>query len=162
MTTFASIPSEHDTTEESHFLELVQKLEGCLETPIVPGELEPWFVALQGAISDLAPVLRHHVGETHRQQCSEITREDSEMHARVRQLKQESHEVLEAFDKLETQASQFSKRASAMEPGELAAKGVLQLFVDEALWLVVRIRKQELAIRTWFLEAFNRERGPGD
>jgi hypothetical protein len=35
-------------------------------------------------------------------------------------------------------------------------------FVDEGLWLVIRLRKQETSIRTWLAEAAYRDRGTGD
>jgi hypothetical protein len=37
-----------------------------------------------------------------------------------------------------------------------------QLLVDQGLALVLRIRKQEAAARTWYVEAFQRDRGVGD
>jgi hypothetical protein len=34
--------------------------------------------------------------------------------------------------------------------------------VDQGMALVTQIRKQEVAIQTWFIEAFNRDRGSVD
>jgi hypothetical protein len=45
---------------------------------------------------------------------------------------------------------------------EAGLKEELDRFVTESLALVVRIRKQELAVRTWVVEAFTRDRGDAD
>jgi hypothetical protein len=38
----------------------------------------------------------------------------------------------------------------------------MQDLIDAGLKLVIRVRTQEQAIRTWFLEAFDRDRGTAD
>ncbi len=45
---------------------------------------------------------------------------------------------------------------------ETDLKGDLDEFVSAALDLVVRIRKQEVTVRTWLLEAFDRDGGTVD
>jgi hypothetical protein len=49
-----------------------------------------------------------------------------------------------------------------MEPDEAKAQPHIQKLVDTSVALVTRVRKQDVALQTWFAEAFNRERGGGD
>jgi hypothetical protein len=58
--------------------------------------------------------------------------------------------------------SQLSKRSERLEPDEGHARRALETIVDGGLKLVIRIRKQEVAISTWLMEAFDRDRGVAD
>ncbi len=55
-----------------------------------------------------------------------------------------------------------SLRAPEVEPDEGQANNHVQALIDEAMAFIMRARKQEVAVQTWYVEAFNRERGGGD
>jgi hypothetical protein len=55
-----------------------------------------------------------------------------------------------------------TQQAPKLEPDEGKANDLLKDLIDAGLAFVTRVRKQEVAIQTWFFEAFNRDRGPVD
>jgi hypothetical protein len=59
-------------------------------------------------------------------------------------------------------ASNISVAAAKVEPDELTLAKARDHLVERGLSLVLRIRKQEAAVKTWYLEAFQRDRGVGD
>ncbi|MDZ4848813.1 MAG: hypothetical protein SGI77_05935 [Pirellulaceae bacterium] len=53
-------------------------------------------------------------------------------------------------------------RVNAAEPNESKLTEQVAKIVEQALAFVIKARTQETAIATWFMEAFNRDRGVGD
>jgi hypothetical protein len=49
-----------------------------------------------------------------------------------------------------------------VEPDEMRAESAMAEFAQTLLDLVQRLRKQEVALRTWLVEAFTRDRGAVD
>jgi hypothetical protein len=58
--------------------------------------------------------------------------------------------------------SRIATHVPKLEPDEEKAQQHVKKLVDEGMAFVARVRKQEVAIQTWFVEAFNRDRGAGD
>jgi hypothetical protein len=72
-------------------------------------------------------------------------------------------EAIEAErEKLTQTVSRMAQHIPKMEPDEAKAQPHLQALSDQAVPFIARVRKQEVALQTWFAEAFNRERGGGD
>jgi hypothetical protein len=134
-------------------------------TPFVPGELEGWIEAALSAFGELGPLFQEHVQKIHSQEFANISQEDPELLARVSEMRLEDAaidllqvQIADWLDSLQTRVSTGSNEGEC----ETELKEELDRFVTESLALVVRIRKQELAIRTWVVEAFTRDRGDAD
>lgn len=149
-------------TKKLDFDEVLDGLEQQLETPVVPGELESWTGEAQLAMARLAHALRHRVEDVHDEQLAEIAAEDAELVIRVEALRGEDEALLEEVDRLRSRAAKLNEAAPRAEPNERRLGRGVDAFVEEALAFVIRVRKQEVALRTWYQEAFQRDRGVAD
>ena len=142
--------------------EALDELEACLETPIVPGELENWTRAARAACGRVGVALRAQVSDAHPEQYAEITQQDPELGHRVQQLRDEDQQLLAQFDALNARLQQLPARAEFVEPCEGKLEQPTSEAVADGLALVIRVPSQEQALATWYQEAFNRDRGIGD
>ncbi|MDA0833621.1 MAG: hypothetical protein O2955_19510 [Planctomycetota bacterium] len=154
---------ESRQTEATLRDELEQRLkvfEECTETPFVPGELEQWLSAEREAFRQLVPILKQS-SVVHVEEFAEIADEDPELLVRVDAMREEDDSIAEFTDEVSHQLDAFPE---AMIDGgdETKFKDDLDQFVSDALELLIRIRKQEVTVRTWMSEAFNRDRGTQD
>jgi hypothetical protein len=158
------MPNPHDRPADGDatLLKELARLESCLATPLVPGELVTWFSAVEETFADLKPLLRRQTRERHRTQYEQIMRDDPALQRSVEHLKEEDDVLVDMLERLESAASDFVAKAADIEPDEGLMRPEWERFVDEGLWFVIRVRKQDTAIRTWLGEAMNRERGTGD
>jgi hypothetical protein len=138
------------------------ELEACFGTPVIPGSLAPWLEAIEAALGELEPVLRHQVNHGHRAQLSLIERAEAGSPRSVDHLKREDQELLAAFVSLKAEAARLSALATDVEPDEAVMNDDVARFASAGLWFVIRVRRQNTAIRTWLGESFNRESGAGD
>jgi hypothetical protein len=137
-------------------------LERCCETPVVPGELVSWLECVETALAELDASLRLQLGNRHRGQFEQIVRDDTSLQRPVEQLQREDREVAQDFDALRTRVGALTERAAAIEPDEASMSEEVDRFARDALWFVIRVRRQDTAIQTWLGEAVRRERGAGD
>lgn len=136
--------------------------ETSVATPIVPGELPDWVEKLQKAWSDASAQVQYHVKHLHPRQYQEISNEDPALFQQVELLKTEDEAIELDREKLKQSVMRVAEHVPKLEPDEGKANRHLQTLIDEAVAFVIRARKQEVAVQTWFVEAFNRERGGGD
>jgi hypothetical protein len=136
-------------------------LERCCGTPVVPGELVTWLESVEAAFTELEASLRQQSGR-HSEQLNQIMRDDTSLQRQVDHLKREDHELSDMFGALKARATAFAERAAAIEPDEASMSEEVESFARDGAWFVIRVRKQDTAIRTWFGEAVRRERGAGD
>jgi hypothetical protein len=140
----------------------LDKLEAALETPFVPGELETWFDAVASVLADLGPILRSQIARQHGAQFEQIVQESPALQRSVEQLQREDGEVVAAYESLTARVAALAKKAATVEPDEGLMSQEAAHFADDGVWFVVRVRKQDAAIRTWLGEAMNRETPAGD
>lgn len=136
----------------------LDKLERCLEMPIVPGRFEHWLESCRQLCGELEAALQSRVEEGHGELLEEIASQDPELLPRVEQLLAEDTALLKLARELRQDAESLANHAG----DESAADERVQEFTKEALSYVLRIRTQETAIVTWYQEAFNRDRGIAD
>jgi hypothetical protein len=134
----------------------------CLEDPCIPGELEEWARAVWDALTAMEPILRNHVTVNHQDQFSRITEEDAEMFRHVTLLRQQDRNILQHFESLAELTRKLLERAPRIEPNEAQVDQAVSALITGGLAFVVQVERQEIAIRTWFQEAFLRERGVAD
>ena len=155
-----SNPSSEALTER------LESLEELLESPLVPGEMRVWLEGVRDELRDLEKSFAAQRGRSHRAQFDEIEQTDGEMFSLTEKLREEDDAIASEISRL---ASTFATAVSTVETveerpqndeGQVAS--VIPPLVADALALVIRIRMQEKAIATWFVEAFQRDRGIAD
>jgi len=146
-------------TELQTALEL---FETCLVTPLVPGEIESWSESLNSACYQALPLWKQEIEKEHPAQFKQIRKEDPEMSTRVENMQAEDAEISCQFDAVCQDVANFVKRAPLMVEDEGRFKPAMEELVKNGLALVIRIRTQQQALRTWFVEAFDRDRGTAD
>lgn len=141
--------------------ETLAALEGAVATPFVPGELESWIGSVEDAFQRLKPLLPE-LFDSHQAQFQEIRNEDPGLHQRVDQMRETDREIGAAADELQRRIPTLQQIVTNLEPDEAQLMSTMNSFVDECFAFIIAIRKQERAVRTWLLEALNRDRGDVD
>jgi hypothetical protein len=156
--------TEH-LTHSSPDLELkaaLERFETCLLSPILAGELVDWVAEAQKTWCDAAARFRQHASELHPRQYKQISKEDPELLPRTEKLQAEDAEIGEDVEEFDRAFRRFAEHAPKFEPDEEKIVRHAQKVIDDGVALVTRIRKQEAAVQTWFIESFNRDRGVAD
>jgi len=159
---------EAQEARQEEFMGALEELEQCLEMPFVPGELRNWLSQTEAALEQLTPELQVQTEHVHREEFAAIAEEDPELLRHVEEMRDEDQVILERRNQIADRLSEFQafvERSNSDEDensAETALKDDLEQFVAEALEWVIRIRKQEVAVRTWLVEAYTRDRGTVD
>jgi hypothetical protein len=168
----------------------LSEFEERASVPLVPGELESWLEEVKAAWQALWPQLQVQAQYIHAKEFAQIAEEDPELSCRVREMREEdtaimaqSDEVADQLKYIETRLAQGTAdpnlnekkvRHDATEPKpnvtdfrdvgamETELKDDVDQFVSLSLAVVSRIRKQEVAVRTWLVEAYTRDKGVMD
>ena len=149
-------------SDDDRFKQLLASLETTLETPVVPGELTLWAEQVVQAARAFRAPLGERIEREHTARFTEICIEDPALIRRTEQLRDEDREILQAYDQFTVQSDELIRRAREAEPDEAACANLTDRLTRTGLDLVIRIRKQELAIVTWLEEASVRDRGVKD
>ena len=153
------------SNDQSHsgFIDSLKNFETALETPIVSGELMNWAETANHACEELGEILCNDLQDKHAELFARMLREDDEMGSRVETLRAIDKELRhENLVGVQRNLNLILERASAIESDESKLTVQLDKTVEQALAFVIKARTQETAIATWFMEAFNRDRGVGD
>jgi hypothetical protein len=140
----------------------LERFETCLLSPILAGELIEWVGETQKSWCDAAAHFREHASELHPRQFKQISKEDPELLPRTEKLQAEDADIEEDVEELDRALRRFAEHAPKFEPDEEKIGRHAQKVIDDGVALVTRIRKQEAAVQTWFIESFNRDRGVAD
>jgi hypothetical protein len=140
----------------------LQVLEQRLETPVVPGELVSWSEEAAAAVEAAGKLLRDHLDNHHPRQFQEILRQDKGLATRVEQLQQNDVELLQHLTEVRRIAGELRASSGRVEPDERLAADAHAALVEKGLQWVIAARTQEAAISTWYVEAFDRDRGDVD
>ncbi len=151
-------PAREKIREES-LQEALADFETSAATPFVSGEMVGWLAAFEAALQRLDPLLHEQIEVEHAEQFEEIGRQDPELLQHVENLRAEDLGILEQTRGLWQQLEVLRPVVSRIEPDEKVVEDPMATFSQAALDLVSRIRKQEVAIRTWLVEAYMRDRG---
>jgi septal ring factor EnvC (AmiA/AmiB activator) len=147
---------------QNEFLAALARLEKCLETPIVPGELPSWLQAAREASRQFDPLFHQTVEQSHRELLGHTAREDPELSARVQRLAERDQELLDQWQQLHSELRRLCGQAEQAEPDEAAMQQPIGQFTDSTLALIIEVRKQDNAVSTWYVEAAQRDRGNVD
>lgn len=137
----------------------ITAFETSLNTPIVSGELDEWVAEVQKTWAEASVQIQYDTQHLHARQFQEMTKVDPELLPRVDLLKKEDVGIEQQWEQLKQAITRTAQHLPKLEPDEEKAEKHVKQLVDEGLAFVARVRKQEVAIETWFVEAFNRDRG---
>jgi hypothetical protein len=140
----------------------LERFEASLETPVVPGEMLDWLETAQQLCREVDSLVRREIDEKHPQTLQEISRQDVSLTPRIDELKANDVELLGKWNEMVQKASALYNKADQAEPNEAKIDSPIKRFGDDALKLVIETRKQESALETWYMEAFDRDRGVAD
>ena len=155
------------TTQQGPTVELENalfQLEDRLETPVVPGEMVEWCRQVQAAFEGLRTLYEDRVRPSHERQFAAIRNEDPALDTRTSQLASEDEAIVVELERL---GSILNILADHVDPQAETAEDLgtgeqLPELVREMLAVVIRIRTFEKAVQTWYVEAFQRDRGVVD
>jgi seryl-tRNA synthetase len=140
----------------------LRRLETALDTPPVPGELRTWATTLRQTFEETTRDILRQIDTVHRDQFQEIEQQNSELLARVEQLRDEDRKNQDWCRSLAVQFAELEANAVRAGADEKQVIEQQQKLLDEGLRFVINVRRQETAIRTWTEEAFDRDTGQGD
>lgn len=139
----------------------LEELETALQTPLVSGEHVEWSRTVQKSWDAAAAAVHNQLG-SHRKQFKEMMNVDQEIFRQVELLKKEDEELEKMIECVGKKIAFLSRKTEIAERDERRTGDERLVAVDDGIAFIVRMRKQEIAIKTWFGEAFNRDRGPVD
>lgn len=154
--------NENTMTERNETDRALERFEASVETPLVPGELERWVAAVVQAWENLLPMIVRLTESDHPEVYAEIQREDRGLYHRVAEMRREDEKLRNAAEKLDHRIPRLTAAISEAEPDEARIAPFVDAFVADATAFVIRLRRQRLAVRTWLMEAFSRDRGTVD
>ena len=151
------------TRPEQELKDALDAFENNLETPIIPGEFGRWSHYLQESWPAVAALVRKEIQSAHRKQLDEIARQDSEMLAVVKQIQKEDLEIVEELSEVEGMIARLAEKAPLLERTTGATQDhAADPLIKRGIDFITRVKTQQVGVRTWLSEAFNRERGVGD
>ncbi len=144
------------------YQDALNRLEDCLVTPVMPGELSSWLGTLAEAAETTGALLWRQIEGPNQQEYAQIEALDPNLCPHVEMLKkgdQDSYQRLEAFM---DQIARVRRRAEMFSANEILFQTPVNSLLDEGLSWVIHAKRQEKARESWYLEAFIRDRGEGD
>lgn len=133
-----------------------------LVTPIVSGDLAEWLDEVKKYWSEASVQVHNHVKHLHPRQYDEISKQDPELLPRVELLKAEDDAIEQQREHLSGIIQRIAEHAPKLEPDEEKAQKHTKTMIDDGIAFLTRVRRQEAALQTWFVEAFDRDAGAVD
>jgi len=140
----------------------LDQFETCLVKPVIAGELLTWTDELRESWAEARQQVYEQVAEIHPRQYQEISAQDPALLPTIEKLQATDNKLHEDCASFDRSLCRFEEQAPKFEPDEERITRHIQTLVDEGIELVTRIRKQEVTVQTWFIEAYTRDRGVGD
>jgi hypothetical protein len=153
----------HESSDPRSDLRIVlADFETALETPIISGDLAAWIDELQQAWEEASAQVHYHVKHLHPRQFDEMAKQDSELLPRIDLLKGEDKAIETQREQISHAIRRVAEHAPRLEPDEEKAQQHTKTLIDDAMAFLARVRKQEVAVQTWYVEAFDRDSGAVD
>jgi hypothetical protein len=147
--------------EQQEFDKTLGTFESQLATPLVPGEVLQWATATEKAAAELRSALEARRDE-YQAQLKEIAKQDAEMLRRVEQLQILRDAVFAKFDQIDRLIAAIKKPVDIDEDREAKMRSAIEKVATDGLALAIDVRKLDREIATWYVEAFQRDRGVVD
>jgi len=136
--------------------------ETSLLTPTVSGELSGWLEQVQKTWDEASAQIHYHLKHLHPRQYEEISKQDAELLPRIDQLRDEDESIEQHRSQLSQSIGRVGQHVPKLEPDEEKAQKYVKSVVDAGTAFLIQVRKQEIAVQTWYVEAFNRDGGAVD
>jgi len=147
---------------EAELRAALDRFETSLETPIVSGDLASWGENLKCAWAEVNSQVHFQSKHLHPREYEAIANQDPALLPRVERLVAEDDAIEECRERISRTVSRFAEHAPTLEPDEGKAQQHAKVLIDDGLAFINRVRKQSVAIRTWYSEAFDRDQGAVD
>lgn len=148
--------------QQAAFERSLAAFEQCVDTPFVPGELHRWLDAVAESLARLTASLAVQTKQVHSEEFADIAREDPGLLQRVAQMREEDRKVADQQHRLQKTIETLKPRVRKVGADEAFLRRDFNRLADESRKFVSRVRKQEVTVRTWWMEAFLRDRGTVD
>jgi hypothetical protein len=153
---------DNDQLRDSQKLEKgTNALESAIEVTRVPGELGEWVTGVSRALNNIYEILTDHVLPQHQRDFAEILANDIALKPRVDELSAVDHELCQQVNTALEVAANI-ENILARSDGQVEAGGRADALFEQCVLLVIRLRKQESDVSSWFVEALQRDRGVVD
>lgn len=153
------VPTSNDDNTALQLKTALDAFEIACLRPIISGELQSWVDHLNEEWCRANKQLDLHTKHLHPRQYDEITKQDPELLARVDQLRAEDVVIDTERARVDQSIARLAEHLPKLEPDEEKAKVRASTFVDDATAFLAHVRKQVVAVQTWYVEAFNRDCG---
>ena len=141
---------------------VLTKFETNLLRPAISGELASWLEDVQKSWEEASAQIHYYIKHLHPRQYDEIAKQDPELLPRIEQLRADDEAIEQQRSKLSKSIGRVGEHAAKLEPDEEKAEKYTKAIVEDGTAFIIRVRKQEVAVQTWYVEAFNRDRGAVD
>ena len=149
----------NQTSPEVELKTAVDAFETSLVRPLVSGELTPWLEEVKKAWGEAAAQIHYHTKHLHPRQYEAMAEQDAELLPRIDMLKIEDAALEEQREQINQAVARVAQHAPKLVPDEEKAHKYIKSLVDDGMAFVMRVRKQSVAVQTWYIEAFNRDSG---
>lgn len=136
--------------------------ETSLLTPAISGELASWLEQVRKTWEEASAQVHYHLKHLHPRQYEEISKQDPELLPRIDRLRAEDGVIEEQRAQFSRAIDDLSRHASQLEPDEEKAQKHVESMVEAGTAFLIQVRKQLVAVQTWYVEAFNRDGGAVD
>jgi hypothetical protein len=164
-----AIPANHPSSKIENASDPDGELRAALDTfetslaiPIISGELANWSQQVQSAWQKANDQILRQLADLHPKQLKQIAKEDPELSAQVEKLKTEDAALEAGRASLDRVVDELGRVAPLVGADERKATDCAAMLVENGIVFVGRFKKQQVAVDTWFQEAFTRDRGVAD
>jgi hypothetical protein len=140
----------------------VDELETIVVTPIMSGDIAIWITALQQTWKEAAAQIHYEAKHERPRQYEEIANQDPELLPRIEILRSEDAAIEEERERLNHAVSRIADHTAQLEPDEERAARLIARVAEELTAFIARVRKQNVVVQTWYVEAFSRDHGAVD
>jgi uncharacterized protein (DUF3084 family) len=162
MPTISDPPKADANYSHDDLRPVLAAFEESLLAPTVSGELTTWLEQVQKSWEEASAQIHFHAKHLHPRQYDEISKQDPELFPRIEQLQAEDEAIEQQRAQLSQAIGRVCQHAPKLEPDEEKAQKYIKTIVDDGTAFLIRVRKQEVAVQTWYVEAFNRDGGAVD
>lgn len=162
MATITDSPKAEANHSHDDLKAALTTFETSLLSPTVSGELTTWLEEVQKSWDEASTQIHYHIKHLHPRQYDEISKQDPELLPRIDQLRAEDEAIEQQRAQLAQSIGRVGQHVPKMEPDEEKAQKYTKAMIDNGTAFLIQVRKQEAAVQTWYVEAFNRDCGAVD
>ncbi len=152
---------QHHSSTRTLLEPALSDLEAAIEAPHVPGEMARWIATVRQALTTTLAIWEREIRPRHREAFARIRVEDLALQPRIEQLSKSDQALHDQLYEALRQATEVEQTLQQSD-GQIEPSQPPDELVEQCTVMLIRFRKQERAIDTWFMEAFQRDRGVAD